>query len=302
VSRIVLFSLLVCLVGMVAWGCQTTISTALPTDEAANLLLPDGIDPKTPNVERTSIPVDFAGVKTIRIELPTGRVTIHQVADANAAGMRSTELVTKEGLGADVYAQLLEEAVVTASRSFVDSSRLDIEAIVPEALLKTEIAYDVRLVIPASANIEVILDSGPVVIKDLIGNVEIQTGNGSIDVEHVQGNVIAETTLRAINVADVTGNVVAKTSKDDIEIRLAPIAGAVVSAITTEGDIRLAIAKTTAAALSLTATDGAVSANLAGFAVTNVSTGNGLLTGILNGGGGSIEAQTTGGEIEFNGM
>ena len=301
-SRILVVILLVCLMGLAASGCQTTISTALPTDESANLLIPDGIDPAIPNVERTTTAVDFSGVKTIRIELPTGRVTVHQVADPALAGLRTTELVTKPGLGADAYAQMLEEAVVTASRSFVDASRLDIEAVVPESLAKTEIAYDLRLVIPVSANIEVILDSGPVVIDDLIGNVEIQTGNGAIDVQHVQGNVIAETTLRAINIGDVTGNVVATTSKDDIEVRLAPVAGAVISAITNDGDIRLAIATTTAAALSLTATDGAVSANLAGFAVSNVSTGNGLLTGILNGGGGSIEAETTGGEIEFNGL
>jgi hypothetical protein len=75
-----------------------------------------------------------------------------------------------------------------------------------------------------------------------------------------------------------------------------------VSAKTTQGEIRLTISETTAASLSLTAPDGVVAANLSGFEVTNIATAGGFLGGILNKGGGRIEAHAAGGEITFAGM
>jgi DUF4097 and DUF4098 domain-containing protein YvlB len=83
---------------------------------------------------------------------------------------------------------------------------------------------------------------------------------------------------------------------------LTPPAGGQVSARTENGDIKLTIARTTKAELDLLANGGAVSASLSGFTVSDVVTGDGFLTGILNSGGGMIQAETTNGNIEFQGM
>ena len=263
---------------------------------------PDGIDPRNPNVERTSSRIDFSGVRMIRIDLPTGRVSVSQAEGDADASLRVTESITAKGLSNDALNGFLTNSRVTAERSFVDESRLDLEATVAPGLTDTDIAFDIRLVIPGGANLEIILANGPVEVIDVVGNVEIHTANAPISVNHVQGGVIAETSERPIDILDVTGNVRAKTTAANITLRLAPPANGRVVAETTAAEISMSIAQATAAALSLSAPDGTVTANLSGFTVTNVATANGSLTGILNGGGGAIEATATGGEITFAGM
>jgi hypothetical protein len=263
---------------------------------------PDGIDPQNPNVERTSSQVDFSGVRMIRVELPTGRVSVSQAEGDADASLRVTEIITAKGLSNDALNEFLTNSRVTAERSFVDESRLDLEATVAPGLTDTDIAFDIRLVVPSGVNLEIVLANGPVEVIDVVGNVEIHTANAPISVNRVQGGVIAETSERPIDILDVTGNVRAKTTAANITLRLAPPANGRVVAETTAGEISMSIAQATAAALSLSAPDGAVTANLSGFTVTNVATANGSLTGILNGGGGRIEARAPDGQITFTGM
>ncbi|MFH1418076.1 MAG: DUF4097 family beta strand repeat-containing protein [Planctomycetota bacterium] len=282
-------------------ACNTSIEV-LPGD-GAELPVPDGIDPSQPNTERSSLSVDFDGVETIRIELPTGRVTVSQSTGGGDASLKVTEIIVREGLPNDVLEGLLLGSGVHAERSFVDDSRLDIEATLAEGLADTDIVFDVRLVVPGGASIEVLLANGQVDVSELTGNVEILTHNGAVTVDHVSGNVVAETTNRSVEISDVTGNVQAETTDADITLRLEPGPKAVVSAKTGDGLIRLTIAQTTAATLDLDAgEEGTITANLSGFAVSSLETGAGFLRSVLNAGGGRIEATTAGGEIEFMGM
>ncbi len=274
------------------------ISPEEPADQNA----PDGIDPQKPNTERSTASVDFSGVRTIRIEIPVGRVSVSQSTSDGAASLKITEVIIKEGLSHDELETLLTESAITAERSFVDDARLDIEATVAEGLADSEIVFDVRLVVPAGANIEVLLANGPVEVSDLTGNVEIRTANGEVKIEQIDGNVVAYTTNRDVDVADVTGNVQVETSKGDITLRLVPGEDGVVKATTSGGLIRITVGQATMASMSLSAPDGIVTANLAGFEVSNLSTGSGFLSGTLNGGGGAIEATAESGEIEFVGM
>lgn len=285
-------------------ACETTFqATLLDGNASAPSPAADGIDPMNPNVERSTETVDFDGVDTVRIEIPMGRVTVSQSNGSGGALLKVTEFIAVKGLNHEVLSALLTGSAVTAERSFVDDARLDIEATLADGLADQDVVFDVRLVIPNGANVEVFLGNGPVDIIDVTGNVEIRTANGAVLVDHVDGNVVALTSNRPIRVLDVTGNVRAETSDGDITLRLAPPADGMVSATTSEGDIALTIARTTAANLSLEATDGTVSANLGGFDVENVTTGSGMLRGVLNGGGlGRIEARTFHGRISFTGM
>lgn len=282
-----------------ATACGTSIQIQ-PSDEPADQSSQDGIDPNKPNTERSTIAVAFDGVRTIRIEIPTGRVSVSQ-ADGGEASLKVTETILIEGLGNDLLADLLNRSTLTAERSFVDDARLDIEAALAEGLADADVAFDVRLVVPADANVEVLLGNGPVEVTDLVGNVEIRTANGPISISHVTGNVVAQTTNRPIGIQDVTGNVRAETTEAEVTLRLTPADDGLVSATTTQGAIRITVASTTQADLSLSAPDGIITANLAGFAVSNLTTGKGFLNGVLNGGGGQIEASADQGEIEFNG-
>jgi hypothetical protein len=285
---------------VMALGCDTSLQVGL--DNPAGSSAPDGIDPQSPNVERSTKLLDFEGVHTIRVEIPTGRVSLTQTESDGEASLKVTEVIMLKGLSNAALEEKLTGSVVTAERSFVDQARLDIEATLAEGLADADIAFDIRLAIPSGANAEILLGNGPVEVTSLTGNVEIHTAGGAITVAKVDGNLVAFTTGEDITVTDVTGNQQVETSEADITVRAAPSPTGVLSAKTTNGRIGLTIARSTATALSLSAPGGSVTTSLAGFSVSDLSTGNGLLTGVLNGGGGRIEAVAAKGEIEFVGM
>ncbi len=288
---------------LVGVACETTITTTLPSGAASSgLRAPDGIDAENPNIERSSLWIDFDGIKTVRIEIPMGRVSVTQSNGSTGAMLRVTEFILVEGLSYEVLTQMHTHSAVSAERSFVDDSRLDIKASLADGLAETDVVFDVRVVIPEGANVEVLLSDGPVEVMDVTGNVEIRTANGEVSLNHVEGNVVALTSNRPISAIDVTGNVRAETSDAGITLRLAPPPDGKVTAKTTDGTIQLTIANTTAATVELTAIEGVVTANLSGFEVTDISTGSGFLSGVLNQGGGEIEAYCERGEIVFGGM
>lgn len=293
--------LAIVLLAISAAACNTTTDDGLLGD-GIDMPAPDGIDPRNPNIERIRSAIDLNGVKTIRIELPTARVNLAQSGDGTDGSIQITKIINKEGLSNDVLADLLQRSEIFAERSFVDETRLDVEATVPEDLADTDVVFDIRLVVPVSTNVEVVLGNGPVEIADMTGNIEVRTANGAVAIDGVTGNVIAETTNRAVSITDTTGNVKATTTDGDITLRLAPAADGEVAAETTTGAIRITLAKESAASLDLQSPGGTVSANLGGFSVTDVTTGEGYLKGVLNGGGGTVEAMSDSGEITFVGM
>ncbi len=263
---------------------------------------PEAINPDRPNIEQSTKLVDFTGIDTVRLELPTARVRVSQTAGEETAFIQVTEIILRGGLFNDQLEQFLDDSGVTARRSFVDDSRLDIEATVAEGLADTDIVFDLHLVVPAGASLEILVANGPVEVAALTGNVEIHTFLGQVDIDGVDGNVVVETTEEPVSVLDVTGDVWARTTVSDVTLRLAPPPDGQVYAETTTGDINLTLSKTTAASVRLNSDEGQVSANLNGFQITNISTGSGFLEGVLNGGGGQIEARTTTGQIIFAGM
>jgi hypothetical protein len=279
-------------------GAQPAASLA-EANGAASLAVPDGIDPIHPNVERTTQTLDFSGVDTIRIELAHAELIIEQ---GNDATLKVTKLISATGQSKERYQELLSATSVSAQRSFVDSSRLDVTAELPSDLLDTDVQLEVRLMLPAPANIEALLGSGGVSVTHLEGNLEIETTEGEIHIDGVYGNVVARTSNHKISVADVSGNFEARTTGGDIELRLDSKSGARIAATADGGSIRISAVLGTSAAMSLTATDGNVSANLNGFSVSNVLSGDGYFNATLNSGAGRIEANTIGGDIEFTGI
>ncbi len=263
---------------------------------------PDGIDPDHPNVERRTLQVDFEDVQTLRVNIPTGRVTIRRQDDLANATVRVTKTILAQGRSAADLAQLLSASEVTIERSFIDVGRLEIEASAARALSDTDIVFDLLIAVPRAVPMEIVLDNGPVEVSDLDSDVEIRTNNGGIIIRQVTGHIVARTSERPIEIVDAAGSIEAKTSNADITIRAAPPADGFVMVETSEGNIDLAVAVDTGAAIRLDAREGSIAADLGGFDVTNLSVGADLLAGVLNGGGGVIEARTTAGEITFIGL
>ncbi|MCB9851552.1 MAG: DUF4097 family beta strand repeat protein [Phycisphaerales bacterium] len=299
-ARAAFFSAVFSVVVVTIVGCDTGMPASLPA--GTNLSAPDGIDPQNPNIERSTKIVDFTKVRSIRLELPVGRVSVTQSDGQTTATLRVAEIITREGFNVEQLTDLLNQTRVTAERAFVDDERLDVEATIAPELSDEDVLFDVRLVVPTGANLEVLVGNGPVEVVDLTGSVEIRTDNGAVDVKNVQGDVTAKTTQRAISIQDVAGDVSADTTEADIDLRLDPGLDGRISASTTTGQIRLMVPKTTAARVMLLSESGVVTANLNGFAVTDISTSAGFLEGVLNGGGGAIELKSLTGEISFLGM
>ena len=121
-----LFVLLCVSCGPHAVACSTSLDTALPAGQSAELTAPDGIDPRNPNIERSTLTLDLQNVRTIRVELPVGRVTAVQTG--TVASLRATKVVVRPFFGAEGLRPWLTNSTVTARRSLADSSRLDILA------------------------------------------------------------------------------------------------------------------------------------------------------------------------------
>lgn len=279
-------------------GCDIGFQDA---GDPANLAIPDGIDPKNPKVERTTYSVDFSGVRLIRLEIPTGRIAISQSADGSSS-LKVTETILANGHSDETLARFLNASFISAQRSFVDASRLDIKAHVVGELPTKDISFDIRLIIPISAGIEVFAVNAPVEIISLAGNVEIQTGGGEVYLDRVFGSVVARTSRHAIEIRDVTGDVQVTTEDAPITLQLTPLPGIAVTATTTNAPIHMTMARSTATTLDLAAEGGAVSADLTGFTLSDIAFGPNFLRAVLNGGGGRIEARTTGATISFIGM
>ncbi|GJQ27943.1 MAG: hypothetical protein HBSAPP02_29750 [Phycisphaerae bacterium] len=263
----------------------------------------DGIDPRQPNIERSTRTLDFTGVRTIRVELHTARLVIEQVdSGTDEATLQVTEIITAGWLGKNDLENHLIATELRAERSFVDSARLNVTSIISQGLQPKDVAFDVKLTVPRGAGTEIYLTSGPVEILRLAANVEIATADGAILVTDAAGNIVAKTTNHPVEIRGARGNVDAVTSNADVSIRAMPSIGAQVLARTAGGNARVLVQQGFGAALKLVADGGAVSANLNGFAVSNIATAAGLLTAELNGGGGRIEALVEGGDIEFAGI
>jgi len=262
-----------------------------------------GIDPREPNIERSTRTLDFSGVRTIRVELHTARLVIEQIdSAADEATIQVTEIITSGWLGKNDLENHLLATEVRAERSFVDPARLNVTSIISQGLQPKDVALDVKLTVPRGAGTEIYLTSGPVEIIRLAANVEIATADGAILVTEAAGNIVAKTTNHPVEIRDAKGNVDAVTSNADVSIRAMPSIGSQVLARTVGGNARILVQQGFGAALKLITDDGAVSANLNGFTVSNIATAAGFLTADLNGGGGRVEAIIENGDIEFAGI
>lgn len=263
--------------------------------------VPEGIDPNSFWIERRTNALDFTGVTTMRIDIPTGRVIL-TIEDGAAPTLKLTKTVLKPNQNKDQCADILTRSILTVERSFVDAARLEIGADLDRGIEKTDVAFDVQITLPTSVPTQIIMENGPVEAKGLAANLEIRTDNGAINLTNVIGNVVAETSKRPIEIVNVAGNIRAETSDADVVLRIAPPNGGSVFVETTNGGIDLALAPATNAALNLDAEGGTVAADLTAFRVSNLTTASDVLRCVLNDGGGQIEARTTGGDIQLVGL
>jgi DUF4097 and DUF4098 domain-containing protein YvlB len=134
---------------------------------------------------------------------------------------------------------------------------------------------------------------GDIVAKNVTGNVEADTSGGNISIDTVRGEVDADTSGGNVRLARVDGKMRGNTSGGDVEVDLVGANRGIVAS-TSGGSIRLTLPRGTNANLEATTSGGGFTSDLP---VSTTSFREGHVKGTLNGGGPSIDANTSGGDI-----
>lgn len=134
---------------------------------------------------------------------------------------------------------------------------------------------------------------GDIVAKSVTGNVEADTSGGNISIDTVRGEVDADTSGGDVRLARVDGKMRGNTSGGDVEVDLVGTNRGIVAS-TSGGSIRLTLPRGTNANLEATTSGGGFTSDLP---VSTTEFREGHVKGTLNGGGPSIDANTSGGDI-----
>lgn len=134
---------------------------------------------------------------------------------------------------------------------------------------------------------------GDVRIDDIQGPVTFRTSGGNIEARAVTGAVSVYTSGGDVRLTRIDGAIKARTSGGDVHVELVG-ANRGINVSTSGGDIVMHVASSIAATLEATTHGGRVRSDLP---MTTLSSGESHLSGTINGGGETINARTTGGNI-----
>ena len=128
--------------------------------------------------------------------------------------------------------------------------------------------------------------------------VNITNTNGQVVVTAISGKVVARTTNGGVKGTKLSGGVDAESTNGGVSVEMAAVGPDRISLETTNGGVTLMLPDTAKATVSASCTNGGISVgSLDNFDVTEKSRRH--LEGRLNGGGTSIELQTTNGGIRL---
>jgi len=136
---------------------------------------------------------------------------------------------------------------------------------------------------------------GSIKLENLDGNVFASTSGGSIKGHSIAGILVAETSGGSINFDDLTCKIDASTSGGSVTAEIRKLAGDV-QLSTSAGSVNLTLPRNASADLNLKG----FKVNTDGLSNFNGSNNKGKLVGSINGGGTSIYASTSAGNVNLN--
>lgn len=288
------FSILVSLAALLVGGCLTY---------PARVEVPGELSPAAGRLEK------------IRVETFNGSVTLRCVEGAPRVKVRYVRFSSGKTEGDAL--EFAEAVAVTAERSAGNPGLLAIVARPPAGLFGRSCGARFEIELPPGSAVDVETSNGGVEIADAVGPVVVRTSNGQVKAARVQGDldlethngkievlesrggsVRATTSNGAIVAEETTGSVSLETRNGPITIRAAALPeDCRIEASTSNGRISMEVPSTARARVALRTSNGRVSADLPGASFTRLESDRERLEGILNGGGGSIEAETSNGGV-----
>lgn len=161
--------------------------------------------------------------------------------------------------------------------------------------------FAARLTVPADVQLDVHTSGGPITVRgDRTAHVKADTSGGAITVDGGRANFDLDTSGGPIRVGRVLGNVVADTSGGSITVDYVGPTATEVSLDTSGGTIRVGVDR--AAKLDIDASTSGGSVSIENLPFETRTLRRTRASGTMNGGGGRLTADTSGGSIEIRGM
>jgi len=191
-------------------------------------------------------------------------------------GLEDTELVTEEGDG-----ELTVTAEYPETESFGERYAVDLDVSVPDGVVLDR---------AESAN-------GGVTVSDVSGEAdpELVTANGAVRAENIDGYVSLRSTNGSVEATGVTGITEASSTNGSVDVEIREVREpAVVES--SQGSLTVRVAETVEAEFVLRTANGSV--DTGDVPLEDVNRDGGV-RGVLNGGGSTVEATTTNGDVSL---
>jgi len=259
---------------------------------------------------------------------PGGRLTIDSDgSDLHVEGTAGNEVVVHVLMTGSQ--RFLERATLSAEQSGNDVAVVAGEGSGIRLTIGWSQGSKVEVQVPRSYNVDIRATGGNIRAEQIEGSARLEISDGNIDVKGMTGDLDAKTFGGHIHLNDISGSVVARSSdgeivaggiRGDSELRTtggnirATIDGRItaqtadgdltaelvganrgISVSTLGGDLTVRVPNDTAAELDASAMGGSVRTELP---VTTTETGEHKLTGTLNGGGNTIYARASDGNVK----
>jgi hypothetical protein len=140
---------------------------------------------------------------------------------------------------------------------------------------------------------------GDITAEDLKGDLRAQTSGGDVRIKNIAGGVDAGTSGGNVSVDDVDGGVKAETSGGNVTVSVRGTNKGV-HAETSGGNVTIAIARSVGATIDASTSGGEVECDLPVTVTGKIRSSS--IRGTVNGGGNVIYAHTSGGNVRIRGL
>ena len=158
-----------------------------------------------------------------------------------------------------------------------------------------------RLTVPADVKLDLDTSGGPITVRgERAANVQVHTSGGAITVDGGRADFALDTSGGPIRVGRVLGNVRAETSGGSITVDYVGPNATEVLLDTSGGAIRVGVDRAAKLDISASTSGGSVDVENLPFETRTIRRTRAV--GSINGGGGRLTADTSGGSIEIRGV
>jgi hypothetical protein len=163
------------------------------------------------------------------------------------------------------------------------------------------VSFEATLTIPADVVLDLHTSGGPITVRgERSAGVKVQTSGGSITVAGGRADFDLDTSGGPIRVGRVMGNVIAHTSGGSITVDYVGPSATDVSLDTSGGAIRVGVDRAAKLDISASTSGGGVDVENLPFETRTIRRSRAV--GTINGGGGRLTANTSGGSIAIKGL